>query len=183
MNIEDKGDFYKRHLSLLVSGDIESARDLLNGAPKKLAKSIRLECEGNTHFYLHEFQKAADFYEAAMSSDSEYDVARYHYLVGLQEEKSNQLVEAFKRYQAAIEIEPAFIDTYLQLGQLLYKVEDYNGSLKCFQDALNLAPREVGIYHNIVEVVKAIAAKNPDKYGGIYKQFEKAYEDVKSSRL
>lgn len=183
MNIEDKGDFYKRHLSFLASGDIEAARDLLNVAPKKLAKSIRLECEGNIHFYLREFQKAADLYEAAMSSDSEYDVARYHYLVGLQEEKSDQLVEAFKRYQAAIEIEPNFVDAYLQLGQLLYKVEDYDGSLKCFQDALSLAPREIGIYHNIVEVVKALAAKNPDKYGDISKEFEKAYGDVKASRI
>jgi len=183
MNIEDKGDFYKRHLNLLVSGDIVAAQSLLDNAPKKLARPVRLECEGNTHFYLREFQKAADLYEAAMSFDSEYDVARYHYLVGLQEEKSNQLVEAFKRYQAAIEIEPTFIDTYLQLGQLLYKVEDYDGSLQCFQDALNLAPREAGVYHNIIEVVKALAAKDPDKYGDIYKKFEKAYADVKASRI
>lgn len=77
---------------------------------------VRLECEGNLRFYMRNLQGAIDKYEAAIRVNPEYLIARYQYLVGTQDEKRNDLVSAFKRYQAAIEIEPTFVDSYVELG-------------------------------------------------------------------
>src|ERR1017187_8928954 len=71
-----------------------------------LPEVVELECMGNMHFYRRELQMAIGKFENAISIDPTYMISRYQYLVGTQAEKGGDFVSAFKRYQAAIDIEP-----------------------------------------------------------------------------
>jgi tetratricopeptide (TPR) repeat protein len=146
---------------LFEKGDFdEGVRQMENNA--QLPQVVRLECLGNLHFYKRELQEAINKYESSILIDPEYLIARYQYLVGVQEEKKDDFVSAFKRYQAAIEIEPTFIDAYVELGALLIKVGDFKGAAQCYRDALRLAPADITNVHNLKSVLLKLLSTDPD---------------------
>jgi tetratricopeptide (TPR) repeat protein len=148
---------------LFSQGEIDAGLKLLKEAGS-LPRFVELECIGNMHFYKRELQKAAEIYEAAITIQPDFGIARYQYLVGTQDEKRNDLVAAFKRYQLAIDIEPTFIDAYFELGGLLVKVGDFEGAAQCYRDAVKLAPTDLAAYHNLSSVLVKLADTAPDKY-------------------
>jgi tetratricopeptide (TPR) repeat protein len=99
-----------------------------------------------------------------MRVDADYDSARNHYVIALQKEREGDLVEAFKRYQSAIEIEPTFVDAYVELGGLLVKVEDLDSALTCYTDALKLDPKDPKNFSNKVEVLRSLSSASPARY-------------------
>jgi tetratricopeptide (TPR) repeat protein len=131
-----KNDEYVRITGLLSAGQIQEGAEAIERAKSALPLPVLLECVGNLYFYKRELQQAISKYEEAMRADPDYDSARYHYLIAVQKEREGDLVEAFKRYQSAIEIEPTFVDAYVELGGLLIKVDDLDGALTCYTDAL-----------------------------------------------
>jgi tetratricopeptide (TPR) repeat protein len=139
--------------------------DLLAKYEALLPEHIKLECEGNRHFYKRELQEAVRCYEAAIGLMPDYLIARYQYLVGIQEEREGKFVDAFKRYQAAIEIEPTFVDSYVELGGLLVKAEDFQGAAQCYRDAVRLDPSDVANHHNLKAVLGKLAQADFDRYG------------------
>src|SRR5438552_850465 len=105
-----------------------------------MPEAMRLEGLGNVAFYERDLQDAVNHYEAAIALQPDRVIARYQYLVGTQAERSGDLVNAFKRYQAAIEAEPEFLDAYIELGGLLTKIKDFEGAAQCYRDAARIAP-------------------------------------------
>lgn len=137
---------------------------LLEEHESKLPAHVSLECWGNLYFYKRELQKAIDSYEAAISLSPDYLIARYQYLIGIQKERAADFVSAFKRYQAAIEVEPTFVDSYVELGGLLVKIGDFEGALRCYRDAVRLAPADIANHHNLQAVLSRLTQANPDRY-------------------
>ena len=176
-----KSDIYATITSLLTSGAISEAKSLISINRNTLSDPEYKECLGNLHFYSKETQEAIPFYEVAMESSPEYDCARYHYLLGVQAERSGQLTNAFRRYQAAIEIEPEFVDSYIELGGLLCKVEDFEGAFQCYTDAIGIDPTDFGIRHNFVQVLSHLSHKDPVTYSQALKDAQAAYALVKGS--
>jgi tetratricopeptide (TPR) repeat protein len=146
------------------SGEVEIGNELLAENEGFLPRQVFLECLGNRDFYLKKYQAAVNFYEEAIVSDPDYQISRYQYLVGVQDEREKDLVAAFKRYQAAIEIEPCFVDAYVELGGLLVKVGDFEGAVQCYRDALRLAPTEAENFLNLRFVLSELVQNGDDKY-------------------
>lgn len=155
----------------------EGAR-VLEERGSSLPEAVRLECLGNLHFYRKELQEAIQFYEAAIKNEPNYAIARYQYLVGTQEEREENFVEAFKRYQNAIEAEPTFIDPYVELGGLLVKVSDFEGAVQCYRDAVRLDPLDIANHHNLKAVLSRLVQLDPNRYKEELSAAEVAYEKV-----
>lgn len=161
-----------QHLS---HGRLEEGQQLLEMRAAQMPEAARLECLGTLHFYRREMQEAVRCYEAAIRLDPDRVIARYQYLVGIQDEREGNLANAFRRYQAAIEAEPVFVDPYVDLGALLMKVNDLEGAATCYRDAVRLAPSEVANHLNLLTALRQLAARDPDRYGGELSNAEAAY--------
>lgn len=111
-----------------------------------------------------------------MTADAEYDIGRYHYLLGVQAERAGDFVSAFKRYQACIEIDPDFPDAYCELGGLLMKVKDYVGASRCFEDAIRAEPSHLGNYQNLVAAYEALATSDSGQYSPRLNEAKHMYE-------
>ena len=159
-----KSDLYRRITEMATSGQYEDAEALLVSVAETLPTSERLECQGNLFFYRQRHQDAISCFESAMLNHSDYDCARYHYLLGTQAEQKGNLVEAFKRIQAAIEIEPHFVDSYTHLGGLLFHIGELEGSLQCYIDAIRFAPTDLANYHNLVAVLDRLVVLDSIQY-------------------
>ena len=175
-----KNDEYANITGLLSTGRIQEGAEAIERAKSTLPLPVLLECMGNLHFYKRELQQALNKYEEAMRADANYDAARYHYLIAVQKEREGDLVEAFKRYQSAIEIEPTFVDAYVELGGLLVKVEDFEGALTCYTDALKLDPTDLKNFSNRVQVLQSLSNANPARYSEEYRVAVNNFEDAKT---
>jgi tetratricopeptide (TPR) repeat protein len=143
---------------------------------EKLPNHVKLECLGNRYFYKKSLQEAINCYEEAINLAPDWVIPRYHYLVGIQEEKEGDFVAAFKRYQTAIESERTFVDPYVELGGLLIKVGDFKGALTCYRDAVSLDCSEPTILYNLKAVLEKMVEIEPNKYEEELKITAKAYE-------
>jgi tetratricopeptide (TPR) repeat protein len=179
MNNLDQAKVVRDSVTKLFSqGEVDAGLRLLKEAGA-LPQHIELECLGNLHFYKRELQKAVDSYERAIALQPEYAIARYQYIVGIQDEKQNDLVAAFSRYQSAIGIEPTFVDAYFELGGLLVKIGDLEGAAQCYRDAVRLAPHDLAAYHNLSSVLTKLATTVPDKYSEEWHSVDAAYRTLK----
>jgi tetratricopeptide (TPR) repeat protein len=142
----------------LSHGRLAEGERVLAENSSALPEHILLECQGSVHFYRRQLQDAVRCYEAAIALAPEVVVARYQYLVGTQAEKAGDFVSAFERYQAAIGAEPTFVDAYVELGGLLTKVDDLEGALNCYRDALALEPHDPTNHYNVVAVLDRLVA-------------------------
>ena len=165
---------------LFSQGRFEDGMSTLGGA-SQMPQVVKLECLGNLHFYKKELQMAVDKYEAAISIDPTYMISRYQYLVGTQDEKSGDFVDAFKRYQAAIDIEPSFVDPYVELGGLLVKIGDLKGAAQCYRDAISLAPSDLSVLYNLKSVLAKLNDGTPETYAAELAKVEAAYAILEES--
>jgi tetratricopeptide (TPR) repeat protein len=161
-----------------MRGEFAEGTRLLGEKEADLPKAVRLECLGNMHFYRRELQEAVRCYEEAITIAPENIISRYQYLVGTQDEREGRLTEAFKRYQAAIEAEPAFVDPYVELGGMLVKVQDFEGAAQCYRDAVRLDPADVANHFNLKAVLTRLAQREPERYREELAKAEAAYEQA-----
>lgn len=148
-----------------ASGQFAEGDRLLREAGQVIPEHVRLECEGTRFFYERKLQEAIRCYEAAIMLKPDYGIARYQYLVGIKLERTGQLVPAFERYRYAVEIEPTFVDPYVELGGLLGKIGDFEGALECYREAVRIEPTDVANHHNLRAVLSKLAAASPAQYG------------------
>lgn len=146
--------------SLLVNNEFEKALVLLETA--SLSEELRNECLGNYYYYKHDYEKAIQCYLEVLKIDPEYRLSRYQCLSGVGHEQLENYVEAFKNYQAAIDIDPNFVDPYVELGALLTKVEDYDGAATCFRDAIKIDPDDLSLYLNLKSILEKQAIGTPE---------------------
>lgn len=161
---------------LFKDGKFSEGCEFLLANKDKISEAEQIECEGDEYFYRRELQAAIKRYEKAILRFPDHLIARYQYLVGAQEERENNYVEAFRRYQAAIEIEPDFVDSYVELGGLLVKVEDFSGAAQCFRDAVRIDPSDAANHYNLKEVLAKLAQKEPGLHESELSQARLAYE-------
>ena len=60
--------------------------------------------------------------------------------------KDNEISEAIKAYQKAVEINPKHFESYYSLGKALFKLGEYENSLKAFDQALELYPNSSEVW-------------------------------------
>jgi len=176
----DKGVIYKEAIDLLVNSKFQQALDLINKNKNSINEIVFFELMGNYHFYRKEYQPAMDYYEKVVMQDNTYRCARYYYLAGLHfEMKMNDLEEAEMNYRKAIETESNFIDAHIELGGLLGKKKEFEESLKCYKNALEIDPTDLRIYASIVNILRALQFQRPAKYTKEYENAVKEYQLAK----
>lgn len=168
-----KSATYATITRLFEQGSVDEALREIEAKGDALSPAEKLECEGNYFFYTRKHQEAIYKFEEAMTKYPGYHCARYHYLIGVQEEIAKNLESAFHRYNAAVEIEPSFVDAHIELGGLLKKVEDYEGAGRAYERALEFDPKDLRIYFNLMEVYRALATKS----GDFARRFRQAQDD------
>ncbi|MCP1443234.1 tetratricopeptide (TPR) repeat protein [Pseudomonas sp. GGS8] len=109
----------------LSNGKIEECATFFRQKSDDVPELFRLELLGNISFYQGDIVEAIKFYEAATLLSPKHLIPRYFYLAGVKNERKGNFVDAFKYYQTAIEAEPSFVDSYVELGALLVKVGDF----------------------------------------------------------
>lgn len=169
---------WNRIVELQRRGDAVAAQAQIDAHGDSMTEAERAECIGNQFFLARRFQEAIHHYEHAMTVDQSYDVGRYHYLVGVQHERSGEFTAAFKRYQACIELESGFPDAYTELGGLLMKASDIEGALCCYEDALVRDPDTLGNYQNLVTVLELLVKKDETKYGVKFCDAKQQYSEA-----
>ncbi|MET3135486.1 tetratricopeptide (TPR) repeat protein [Oxalobacteraceae bacterium GrIS 1.11] len=162
----------------LSSGEIERGIVFFNEKSNELPDLFRLECLGNISFYQRNIGDAIKFYEAATLLSPEYVIPRYLYLAGVKNEREKNFVDAFKYYQAAIGAEPSFVDAYVELGGLLVTVGDFEGALRCYEDAVRLDIQESSNHENLKMVLIELNKNQPGCYEEKLQAAKAAYEEI-----
>lgn len=181
MNASDATEMRDVLLGHLSRGKIEEGIAFFKQKSDELPELFRLECLGNISFYQRNIGEAIKFYEAATLLSPEHVIPRYLYLAGVKNEREKKFVDAFKYYQAAIEAEPSFVDSYVELGGLLMKVEDFEGALRCYEDAVRLDSGEPSNYENLKAVLTKLNQNQPGCYEEKLQVAQTAYEKLISS--
>lgn len=164
MSISNPSEIRDVLIGHLSSGKIEEAISFFKQKSDELPELFRLECLGNISFYQRDIREAIKFYEAVTLLAPEHVIPRYLYLAGVKNEGEGNFVDAFKYYQAAIEAEPSFVDSYVELGGLLMKVGDFEGALRCYEDAVHLDSEESSNHENLKTVLVKLDQNNPGLY-------------------
>lgn len=175
-----KNDVYLQITALLSSGQLREAEEAISKAQNTLPLPVFLECVGNLHFYRRDIRQAIGKYQEALQADPGYQSARHHYLAGVKCEQEGDLIAAFKHYQAAIEIEPSFVDAYVELGGMLGKADDFEGALTCYTDALDIDQSDLSVWHNRCEVLRVLSDRDPEQYSAQYNVAARELEEAKT---
>lgn len=146
---------------LLINNEFDHALFILENS--QLSDEIRNECMGNYYYYKRDYEKAIQHYLEVLKIDADYRLSRYQCLSGVGHEQLNEYVKAFGNYQEAIDIDPSFVDPYVELGALLTKVEAYDGAATCFRDAIKISPNDLTLYVNLKAVLEIKATRTPEE--------------------
>ncbi len=178
MNISEASAIRDTVTGYLSSGKIEEGVTFFKQKSDAIPELFRLECLGNISFYQRNIVEAIKFYEAATLLSPEHVIPRYLYLAGVKNERKGNFVDAFKYYQAAIEVEPSFVDSYVELGALLVKVGDFDGALRCYEDAVRLDSEELSNHENLKTVLIKLDQNQPGCYEEKLQAAKAAYEKI-----
>ncbi|WP_235593999.1 tetratricopeptide repeat protein [Pseudomonas palleroniana] len=165
-------------IDYLSNDKIEDGERYFESVSNSLSEFIRLECLGDICFYRREIAEAIKYYESATRLAPERAIARYLYIAGVKNERLGSFVDAFKYYQAAIETEPSFVDSYVELGGLLVKIGDFEGALKCYEDALKIKPRELINHENLISVLTKLYEGDNERYKVEFHAAKSACEEL-----
>ncbi|NCE85624.1 lipopolysaccharide assembly protein LapB [Pseudomonas sp. Q1] len=178
MNVSRDGDVRGVLIDYLSNDKIEDGECYFESVSNLLSEYLRLECLGDICFYRREIDKAIKYYESSTRLAPERAIARYLYIAGVKNERLGNFVDAFKYYQAAIETEPSFVDSYVELGGLLVKIGDFEGALKCYEDALEIKPRDLISYENLILVLTRLYEGDNERYKVEFRAAKSAYEEL-----
>ena len=64
----------------------------------------------------------------------------------------------------AIDNEPAFVDPYVELGNMLVRVDDLEGAAQCFRDAVRVEPGSLSNYANLRAVLRLLAKSDAARF-------------------
>nr|WP_218176677.1 tetratricopeptide repeat protein [Pseudomonas costantinii] len=165
----------------LSSGRVEKAVEYFKASSQLLSESAYAECLGDICFYQRDFAQAIKHYEVSTQLAPDQVIARYLFLAGVSNERASNFVDAFKYYQAAIEAEPSFVDTYFELGAMLVKVGDLEGALQCYEDAIEIQPTDLAGHENLMLILEGLHKSTPEKYADKYSAAKVRIEKIKQS--
>jgi tetratricopeptide (TPR) repeat protein len=137
-----------------------------------------MECDGNELFYRERYQDALDVYKKVMDKDPAYYPARYYYLVAVQLERQGDLKQAFAYYQSAIEVEPLFVDSYIEVAGLLTKNSEFELAARALEQAVEFDPDDLRIYANLRMLYRMLVKTNPQTYKPRLDRLEADYDGL-----
>lgn len=132
--------------------DFNAGYELMSNSD--LSDANILVCRGNAEFYKRNHSNAFELYGKAMEIDSNLRISRDFYLWASNFLAEGDLVQAFQNYQEAIDIEPDFVDAYIDLGALMIEIGEFASAKKCYIDALALDPNDIGIKKSLDSLSK-----------------------------
>lgn len=142
----------KRVNSLLIKSEFEKALTLINNSD--ISEYIKEEILGNYCFYKRDFDNAIHFFKRALEINPNAKLSRYHYLSGIGYERLKKYDDAFSHYVESIDIDPMFVDPYIDLGGMLGKLNEYEKAAKCYRDAIKITPNDIILYLNLKKILK-----------------------------
>ncbi|EFQ63233.1 TPR Domain containing protein [Pseudomonas fluorescens WH6] len=181
MSESDFNDTKRQLIRYLSSGLGEKAVEYFKERSHSLSESARAECLGDIYFYQRDFAQAIKNYEVATKLAPGQVIVRYLFLAGVSNERASNYVDAFKYYQAAIEAEPSFVDTYIELGAMLVKVADLEGALQCYEDAIEIEPADLASHESLVSILGELYDRIPEKYADKYSASKATVEKMRHS--
>lgn len=149
---EDANSTLERINSLLINNEFENALKLINSS--NLSEDIKDESLGNYYFYKRDFDNAIHFFKKALETNSNARLSRYHYLSGIGYERLKKYDDAFAHYVESIDIDPLFVDPYIDLGGMLGKLKEYKKAAKCYRDAIGITPDDITLYLNLKMILQ-----------------------------
>lgn len=170
-----KSASYSQVTHLLSQKRFEDAAQLRTTA-RDLSPTEAVECDGNELFYRGRFQQALDAFKRLMEQEPTYFPARYYYLVAVQLERQGDLKQAFVYYRSAIEAEPTFVDSYIEVAGLLAKISDFEGAARALEQAIEFDPADLRIYANLRMLYRRLAQTNPQVYKARFDRLEADYD-------
>jgi len=138
--------------SLLINREFEKALAFINNP--NISESIKDEIFGNYYFYKRDFDNAIYCFKKALKSNPNAKLSRYHYLSGIGYERLKKYDDAFAHYVESIDIDPMFVDPYIDLGGMLGKLHEYEKAAKCYRDAIKITPNDITLYLNLKMVLQ-----------------------------
>lgn len=150
--------------TLLAQGKIDDATQLIRQLRDKLSGAEFFECEANLLFHKGLLQQSMNAYRALMNRHPDSQPARYYYLVGVQMEQRGDYEGAFRYYRSAIEAEPSFADSYLEIAGLLAKIRDYVGAARTLEQAIEFDSNDLRIYANLKTLYSTLVNSDPETY-------------------
>lgn len=181
MSESDFNEFKRQLVRHLSSGRVEEAVEYFKASSQLLSEWACAECLGDICFYQRDFAQAIQHYKVATQLAPDHIIARYLFLAGVSNERASNFVDAFKYYQAAVEAEPSFVDTYFELGAMLVKVGDLEGALQCYEDAIEIQPTDLTGHENLMSVLEGLHKSAPEKYADKYSVAKARIEKIKHS--
>lgn len=146
--------------SLLINGEFEKVLILINNS--NVSEYIRDEILGNYYFYKRDFDNAIHFFKKFLKSDPNAKLSRYHYLSGIGYERLKKYDDAFAHYVESIDIDPIFVDPYIDLGGMLGKLHEYEKAAKCYRDAIKITPNDITLYLNLKMVLQKMNLRSAE---------------------
>lgn len=181
MSESNFNDIKRQLIRYLSSERAEEAIEYFKASSQLLSESACAECLGDICFYQRDFAQAIKHYAVATQFAPDQVIARYLFLAGVSNERASNFVDAFKYYQAAIEAEPSFVDTYFELGAMLVKVGDLEGALQCYEDAVEIQPTDLTGHENLILILEDLYKSTPEKYADKYSAAKARIEKIKHS--
>jgi Flp pilus assembly protein TadD len=93
--------------------------------------------------------KASDSSPAAPAAPEPNVLPRTHYAAGRLHESQNQLNRAIEQYQAAVTLDPKYVDAHNSLGVCLTRLGNYKQAEEHFVKAIELAPDRAHLRNNL----------------------------------
>ncbi len=78
---------------------------------------------------------------------TETEQARLHFVLGRTLRQSGQLDQAIQALSDAVDIQPEWVEPYLELGRVYHERRQYQRAIQTLQQAISIAPAEARAYH------------------------------------
>ncbi len=128
----DLADFY------IQIGNSGTTKDILERANRNIKNNTAILYRlGNLYFYIQDYSKALSYLNQCIKLDPYYPMAYFSRAMLLLEQKDT--VNAITNFQIAVEREPDYYESYLQLG-LIFLNKNSPLSLMYYNNALKLHP-------------------------------------------
>ncbi len=122
-------DYIKRHL-LIYKRTVKTA------LPKPPAERPKGAAESRSKKTLLEIARLPE----SPVEIKKPDVAEDHFMRGLKYESERKYKDAIEAYKQAVKIKPHYVDAYLNLGQVHYKLGKYPEAVDVYKQALKMRP-------------------------------------------
>ncbi|RME08247.1 MAG: hypothetical protein D6803_01695, partial [Anaerolineae bacterium] len=136
-----------------------------------LAYAEMLAESGKTDAAIHVAQQTI----GQVAQLNEEEQARLHYLLGRLLRRSGQLDQAVQALSDAVNVQPEWVDPYIELGRTYFDRREYTQAIQTLQQALTLAPtnaecaywagmafKEIKDYANAEHMLRKAAQSSPD---------------------